>query len=724
MQVFFFLSEKKLLFKRNSHFKSMLLKRFFYICYLMKKTFLLLFIFCFSMNVNSQIDSPLNSVLKVDYRQFPSKIENQKDFDIAIDLSKKIYKDINFDVFEFEKHPKNFVNGMTSAIAWAEKNENLQTQLLLKKLNLSVLVSTNNSAIVIKAATELLSFKKFLTSDEIDHTLDLLARAYRWIEAYNEIIKLTPTRKYYVQNDAKRTMDKDYELSLCYFNTKNYKKAISSFAENKKFYVSRKDFLYTSSMTNNIGLCYYKLHDFVNAKKYYLQALREMKDIKKNPSKNNDVVYNQYFESIIKNNIAKIDTASISSQKAIDVFKELLLNAKKVGNKGKSDVVDAHLSIAKSYLKSLNLKLSEKHLDSVFDAIDNTTSTATKIDFFNTKSSLHLLQGNQESAFRYQFKSKKLADSIAQVQIFRDNILTQVKYEISEKNNQLREAKKQSIEREKSLQVQKFAIIFGIVALLFLCILLYFLYKLSEKQKKTNQDLEQQKSIIEQNNRELSRFNLLNQKIFGVIAHDFKTPLLLLQNLLSRKENLDNKQIVKLYLNDIENQILQTDEILTNLVDWAKTELNVDSINQNEIILKNIVDQTIFGLQNKIETKKLVLKNNILANTKIIFNELVLKIILRNIITNAIKFSFEQGIIEIDFSDNLISIKDFGKGIDVKKLQTIFKKHIEPALGTNFESGFGIGLYLCNELIIKHNGALNAFNNEHKGATFQIIFRK
>ena len=118
---------------------------------------------------------------------------------------------------------------------------------------------------------------------------------------------------------------------------------------------------------------------------------------------------------------------------------------------------------------------------------------------------------------------------------------------------------------------QQSALIGALIAVLIFIILLFLLIRLSRKQKKTNAELSTQKEIIESNNKELNRLNVLNQKIFSVISHDFKGPIFTLKTLLNTKEvqEIENKRISS-YLQSINLQLDQADAMLKSLLDWAK----------------------------------------------------------------------------------------------------------------------------------------------------------
>lgn len=267
-------------------------------------------------------------------------------------------------------------------------------------------------------------------------------------------------------------------------------------------------------------------------------------------------------------------------------------------------------------------------------------------------------------------------------------------------------------------------IIYGtIIALVIFTVLLLLVFMLSKKQKAANKELEKQKQIIEINNKELQRLNVLNQKIFSVISHDFKEPILTLRAFLSSNSvSFSENTLVKNYLNEVNNQLEQSDAMLNSLLDWAKVELQIKYGNSNKTNLFTTTEMILLQLQNKSKEKNIIINNLILSDVVVKFPQEIITIVLRNIVNNAIKFSYENSKIDIKFANNILEIQDYGDGIDEDKLERLFAGIVNPGIGTKQESGFGLGLYLSNELMQKNNGYIRSKNHISGGCSFYIYF--
>ncbi|MCE3297353.1 MAG: integral rane sensor signal transduction histidine kinase [Crocinitomicaceae bacterium] len=236
-----------------------------------------------------------------------------------------------------------------------------------------------------------------------------------------------------------------------------------------------------------------------------------------------------------------------------------------------------------------------------------------------------------------------------------------------------------------------------------------------------NEKIRIQNEYVTLKNKEAERFNALNQKIFSVISHDFKGPIVTLKSLLNKSELISkDNPMVDMYIRDIYSQLNQSDEILESLLDWAKAELSITLTDNRQAAILPLVHKIRQQLDAKLKEKSLELSCDIDEKAVIDLPGEVFTIVLRNLVSNAIKFSHEGGHIKIAHENDKLHVSDSGKGIDPQKLALLFQKQVAPGLGTKFESGFGLGLYLCNELLQKNEAGLSAENMASGGARFTI----
>ncbi len=216
--------------------------------------------------------------------------------------------------------------------------------------------------------------------------------------------------------------------------------------------------------------------------------------------------------------------------------------------------------------------------------------------------------------------------------------------------------------------------------------------------------------------------------ILSIIAHDLKAPfnaILGFTNLLITKiRSFDLEKSEKLILG-MNTQAKNTFNLLEDLLSWARNEMG--QIGYNPIIcdISTICEDVIAQMKDLFETKKIVIKTFHPANAIIYADKNMVSAILRNLISNAIKFTKIGGNIEV-FSvfknDKLeITVLDDGIGLNKSDKKNLFHINFNKTrLGTENEKGTGFGLIICKKFIDKHGENIWVEDNENKGACFKF----
>lgn len=225
---------------------------------------------------------------------------------------------------------------------------------------------------------------------------------------------------------------------------------------------------------------------------------------------------------------------------------------------------------------------------------------------------------------------------------------------------------------------------------------------------------------------ELKELNATKDKFFSIIAHDLKSPFNSISGLSeiikSEARELDIATIEQ-YAGIINSTSLQTFRLLENLLDWARLQQSQIVFRPVLVVLKEIVDEVFELMIDKAQSKKIELLNFIPDQLIISADQDMLKTILRNLVSNALKFSFANGKIEIKAimrPDEIeIQVKDTGTGIMKEDCDQLFKVgSFLSETGTENEKGTGLGLILCKEFVEKHGGRIWVESEIGKGSTF------
>jgi signal transduction histidine kinase/ligand-binding sensor domain-containing protein len=252
---------------------------------------------------------------------------------------------------------------------------------------------------------------------------------------------------------------------------------------------------------------------------------------------------------------------------------------------------------------------------------------------------------------------------------------------------------------------------------------------LEEKVKVRTQLIEEQKSEILNKNSALNELNAAKDKFFSIIAHDLRNPfnaiIGLTDILLINLDNLDIQKLQKT-LENIKGSSQQAHELLENLLLWARSQTGTISYRPEPIDLKVHVQESIELIAVQATRKNISIIADFTAGGLISGDIHMMNTILRNLLTNALKFTPRNGEVRIGISQSngfcILHVKDNGIGISPEKLEHLFSiDTAHKTRGTDQEPGTGLGLILCKEFIEKHGGRLEVDSEVGTGSEFRVI---
>ena len=234
---------------------------------------------------------------------------------------------------------------------------------------------------------------------------------------------------------------------------------------------------------------------------------------------------------------------------------------------------------------------------------------------------------------------------------------------------------------------------------------------------------------IEKYSTTLAEMNESKNKFFSIIAHDIKSPFvgfLGLTKMLAEDSEHLSKDEIQAFAKSMQKSANNLFELLENLLDWANSESSINKFQPEKVNVSDIIIKNIELFHETASNKQIVLKNHITKDTTVLADVRMLDVILRNLISNAIKFSRHGGEIIVGTIDTkklsgkyTIYIKDNGLGISESEVHDIFKINKKISnLGTDGEKGTGLGLILCKQFIEKNNGEIWVESILNEGTTF------
>lgn len=272
------------------------------------------------------------------------------------------------------------------------------------------------------------------------------------------------------------------------------------------------------------------------------------------------------------------------------------------------------------------------------------------------------------------------------------------------------------LNREKALieQNEKFKLYltYGLIFLVLVVSIAFFIAFWAFKREKYNHvQLSIQKQQIENQSLDLEKLNKVKDKIFTILAHDLKSPLNSLSGLirLIKDDNLTKEEFSE-YIPIISQNLGYNKILLENLLVWSRSQLKGLELNEKVFNLSELIQSNMNLLYHSGYYKGQILVNEISEDTLAYADKSMIDIVVRNLLTNSLKFTKENHRIAVSASSKgnklLIKVSDQGIGIKKENLDKIFANEFFTTPGTHLETGTGIGLFLVKELVEFNKGSI------------------
>jgi ligand-binding sensor domain-containing protein/signal transduction histidine kinase/DNA-binding response OmpR family regulator len=258
----------------------------------------------------------------------------------------------------------------------------------------------------------------------------------------------------------------------------------------------------------------------------------------------------------------------------------------------------------------------------------------------------------------------------------------------------------------------------------------------AELRRQTNRILQQQQQLVEHNAKlsgtveELQSLHRAKNYLYTILAHDLKNPVLAQSELAAYLlDNLRemNKTELTTYLHSIQRSSVALYELLLNLLNWAQMESDQLKPDRTDLALADLISENISLLSSQFRNKNISVEVKIENDLAIHADRNMTNTIIRNILSNACKFSNYNGSIEIEAKQVeekvFVSFKDYGSGMTSEQQTRLFEfdKRM-PGTGTAGEKGIGLGLLVAQSFIKVNDGEILVSSDEGKGSRFTLVF--
>lgn len=495
---------------------------------------------------------------------------------------------------------------------------------------------------------------------------------------------------------------------------------------------------------NNIGLVYSSMNYTDSALFYYQKSISILND--KNNRK--DIIYEL-------GNIANLYAKKGDNKKAIELYLEILGLSKEVGDK--SATVICYINLSESYRliaeqeKKKNVLASNKTMSLSYG--DSALVFAKKLNslVFISFGYQQLYEsykyiGDYKNAYLNLESYLEVTDSLFNLEKISELEKLEKQYHTEKQQIEIAGFKKTKEFNEALIKKQKQIILQGIIAMSIVIILLFLLILLNKNKNKANKLLnEQNDSILNQRKEiaiqrdklselafELKKTNKTKNKFISVLAHDLKNPfqaILGFSELLKDQASTGKYDKVEKLTGYIYDTTINTFSLLENLLEWAKSQAGMMKYKPRNIGLSYLIDNSIRIVKNNAEAKNINIIIDCDKKIEAYIDKSMISTVIRNLVSNAIKFTERNGTIKIisevsNGNINLI-VKDNGIGIKEKKRQNLFKVDLNVSTtGTENEKGTGLGLSVCKDFVLKNNGTITVTSKPGEGSKFTIALPK
>lgn len=674
------------------------------------------------------------------------QVSSESDTQYVNKLLSEAYEDINQGQFSAARSKIKQADHLSDSLDYMEGNAlsivRLADMYLNQQKNDSVIVLLNNAIESYPESDRLIDFYNFLAT-----AFQYKGENLHAIENYQKALELVPDIP--AEEQARTTAGVRLNLAGVYLAQGDREQAFENYLTALRFSEMTQDTVFWATTLNNIGNAYNQVESFEESV-FYLEKAKEIAEEK---NLKNELYRINLNLANSKSNQEKYKEAIDLYNTALELHEEIRPDTQPVvvlynlgrmhGKQGMVEEAEHYFETSLKYSQDngiiqglyynnlgygelyYNQERYEEAIQHLLTAHQIALDVQSVPFLHETREKLYLAyrDANQyQNALTYLELYKETADSLFDRQKEQDlaNLENQLALDRQSEINRLLQEKQ--VQQERKLYFQLILIITAAIALVLGLLILVMMKRRAAETEQITQTLHKQKA-------ELEELNKAKDKVFAIIAHDLRSPLASMQSLLYLiKENSLSKEEMHELAKELEVSVQQNVDAMEDLLAWANEQLSGVKIEVQGINVKAVVDE-IFSKQAFLASKKQIeLINQVDEHIKVMADYNALQLVLRNLISNSIKFTPNGGQIIVSGNENQqvvhLKVQDTGIGIPADVIHKVFEGKSWTRAGTNNEKGTGFGLSLTKEFIEKMNGSIRFESEENKGTTFFIDLHK
>lgn len=335
---------------------------------------------------------------------------------------------------------------------------------------------------------------------------------------------------------------------------------------------------------------------------------------------------------------------------------------------------------------------------------------------YKNLSETYAMIGDWEHAYENQKLYVRYNDSIFNQQKNDAVVKYETLYQTSEKERKIQEQKTDLLEKENRIEsiknTRNILILLFVVAIISA---LFFVYRYITR-KKINR-------LLDEKNKQLEEINLFKDRLFAIISHDLRSPVTSFSRVTSALNMALDKlppQEIKKYLNDIETSAAELQHMLRGLLHWSLSQQSGAIADTKPILVSDCVNEVLSDCHGAVQEKQIQVTLEIPDGALVLADAGLLQIVIRNILSNAVKFSnLGSDILVLAKTENsncIIDVCDHGPGVKDEVVSQLFKKMSPDSVA----SSSGFGLFISAELMRKMKGEVELASTSPIGSIFRI----
>lgn len=529
---------------------------------------------------------------------------------------------------------------------------------------------------------------------------------------------LKSLRYYEEVNDKTGMVSMLSALSSIYARQNNFSKSIEYSLKAIKLYEESSDKFRALVGYDNIGNIYLRQEDPAKARVYFSKALALYTEMRNKPGIASTLLQLGNVEQLSGNHAAAI----LNYQKSLRLCEDLNIKPLQISN---------NIALGKSYMAQQNFEASIASYNKAIRISRQIKSNIELEEAYQGLARVYELTKQNEKAQTFNSLSDQLKDSLyndSSLKKLTDQVLM---YESEKKQQQIELLNKEQLIRESELNRQKdtanilwmASVVLGVLFLILIGFSLQNRRIAKNLRKQQAELIEKNRSIMEQKEK-LDQLNNVKDRFFSIISHDLRnnlTTMKLYFDLISHKDYQpqDHSEVTTQIASSVENTI----DLLENLLVWASAQIKGVPIHQQKLNMHTLAQENISLLNGVAHQKNITLENQVDENITAFADIDMINLVLRNLISNAIKFTPNNGLIKVCASmserECTVRVEDNGIGIGIDMLQKLFNQYEHPTTkGTANEKGTGLGLMLCKDFVERNDGSIWAESEKGKGTIF------